>query len=139
MARPAFEEIVETFAFLEDWEARYQHVIELGKALAPLDPAFKVPAYKVEGCASQVWIRPFWQGGKLGFDAASDALIVQGLIALLQALLSGLSAEEVAALDVPAEFARLGLAEHLSAQRANGLRAMVARLRAFAAEGSGGG
>lgn len=139
MARPAFEEIVETFAFLGDWEARYQHVIELGKALPPLDPAFKVPAYKVEGCASQVWIRPFWEEGKLGFAAASDALIVQGLIALLQALLSGLSAEEVRALDVPAEFARLGLAEHLSAQRANGLRAMVARLSAFAAEGPGEG
>ncbi|HMO70523.1 MAG TPA: SufE family protein, partial [Paracoccaceae bacterium] len=64
MATPAFDEIAETFAFLEDWEDRYRHVIELGKAMPPLDDSFKVPALKVQGCASQVWLRPIVEGGR---------------------------------------------------------------------------
>jgi cysteine desulfuration protein SufE len=126
MATPAFDEIADTFAFLDDWEDRYRHVIELGKAMPPLDPAFRVPAFKVEGCASQVWLRPMADGARFDFQGDSDAMIVRGLIAVLHAL--------YAAVDAPAELARLGLDRHLSAQRSNGLRAMVARLRAAAAE-----
>ncbi|SNT76078.1 SufE family protein [Paracoccus seriniphilus] len=134
MASPAFEEIAETFDFLDDWEERYRHVIELGKAMPAMDPAFQVPATKVDGCASQVWIMPRIENGRFDFQGDSDAMIVRGLIAILHALYSGLTVEEVTRVDAPAEMARLGLDEHLSAQRSNGLRAMVDRIRLLAAD-----
>ena len=87
MAQPAFEEIAETFEFLDDWEDRYRHVIELGKAMDPLEDALKVPATKVEGCASQVWLLPEIEGTGPGatfrFRGESDAMIVRGLVAIL--------------------------------------------------------
>ncbi len=134
MAAPAFEDIVETFEFLDDWEDRYRHVIELGKAMPPLDDSFKVPALKVQGCASQVWLRPLIGGGRFDFQGDSDAMIVRGLIAILHALYSGLTPAQVLAVDAPAELARLGLNDHLSSQRSNGLRSMVERIRKIAAE-----
>ncbi len=138
MASEAFEEIAETFDFLDDWEDRYRHVIELGKAMEPLDEAFKVPATKVEGCASQVWLLPTIEGqgadAIFSFRGESDAMIVRGIIAILHALYSGLSVSQVLQVDAAAEMARLGLNEHLSAQRSNGLRAMVERIRKHAAE-----
>lgn len=134
MATPAFEEIAETFAFLDDWEDRYRHVIELGKAMPPLDESFKVPALKVDGCASQVWLRPVLDGGRFDFEGESDAMIVRGLIAILHALYAGLPVAEVARVDAVAELGRLGLNEHLSAQRSNGVRAMVQRIRQVAAD-----
>lgn len=133
MATPAFEEIVETFEFLDDWEDRYRHVIELGREFPDLDPAFQVPAFKVDGCASQVWIRPQIEAGRFDFQGTSDAMIVRGLIAILHALYAGLALPEVLAVDAHAELARLGLDDHLSSQRSNGLRAMVARIRQTAA------
>ncbi|WP_410219291.1 SufE family protein [Paracoccus sp. (in: a-proteobacteria)] len=133
MATPAFEDIAETFDFLEDWEERYRHVIELGKAMPPLDPAFQVPATKVDGCASQVWILPRIDNGRFDFQGESDALIVRGLIAVLHALYSGVPLTEVERIDAQAALARLGLDEHLSAQRSNGVRAMVQRIRQLAA------
>ena len=137
MATPAFEEIAETFAFLDDWEDRYRHVIELGRAMPPLDAAFKVPAFKVDGCASQVWIRPMVTGqgptATFDFHGESDAMIVRGLIAILHALYAGLSLAKVGQIDAAAELARLGLNDHLSAQRSNGLRAMVVRIGQVAA------
>ena len=135
MATAAFEDIAETFDFLDDWEERYRHVIELGKAMPPLDDSFKVPAYKVDGCASQVWLRPVVAGGKFDFQGDSDAMIVRGLIAVLHALYSGVPVADVAKVDAPAELGRLGLNEHLSSQRSNGVRAMVERIRKTAAEG----
>lgn len=133
MAQPAFEDIVETFEFLEDWEDRYRHVIELGKAMEPLDEGLKLPATKVDGCTSQVWLVPEIAGTGPGatftFRGDSDAMIVRGLVAVLKALYSGLTVTEVLAVDAPAELARLGLDEHLSSQRSNGLRAMVRRIR----------
>ncbi|QYK40987.1 MAG: SufE family protein [Paracoccaceae bacterium] len=134
MATPAFDEIAETFAFLDDWEDRYRHVIELGRAMPPLDDAFKVPAFKVDGCASQVWLRPMVADGRFDFQGDSDAMIVRGLIAVLHALYSGLPTDQVGQVDAAAELARLGLDRHLSSQRSNGLRAMVERLRAVAAQ-----
>jgi cysteine desulfuration protein SufE len=138
MATPAFEELAETFAFLDDWEDRYRHVIELGRAMPPLEASFRVPAYKVEGCASQVWLRPTPAGGRYDFQGESDAMIVRGLIAVLHALYAGLPLAEVARVDAAAELGRLGLNEHLSSQRSNGVRAMVERIRATAAASSGG-
>lgn len=137
MATEAFEDIAETFDFLDDWEDRYRHVIELGKAMPAMDAAVKVPATKVEGCASQVWMLPRIEGqgaqARFDFEGESDALIVRGLIAILHALYSGLTAEQVLAVDASAELGRLGLDEHLSQQRSNGLRAMVERIRLLAA------
>ena len=138
MATDAFEEIAETFEFLEDWEDRYRHVIELGKAMEPLEEAFRVPATKVHGCASQVWLMPEIEGQGAGatfrFRGESDAMIVRGLIAVLAALFNGLSVAEVLRVDADGELARLGLNDHLSAQRSNGLRAMVERIRALAGQ-----
>jgi len=131
MATAAFEQLVETFCFLEDWEDRYRHLIEVGRAMPPLDDSFKVPALKVEGCASQVWLRPF-PGTAFDFQGDSDAMIVRGLIAVLHALYSGLTPTEVLTVDAPAALARLGLDAHLSAQRSNGVRAMVERIRTVA-------
>ena len=137
MASEAFEEIAETFEFFDDWEDRYRHVIELGKAMEPLEEAFRVPATKVDGCASQVWILPEIDGqgpdAVFSFRGDSDAMIVRGIIAILHALYSGLSVREVLAVDAAAEMARLGLDQHLSAQRSNGLRSMVERIRKLAA------
>ncbi len=129
MATAAFEDLAETFEFLDDWEDRYRHVIELGKAMPPLDETFKVPALKVQGCASQVWLRPVIADGRFDFQGDSDAMIVRGLIAVLHALYAGLPVAEVAKVDATAELGRLGLNEHLSSQRSNGLRAMVERIR----------
>lgn len=134
MASAAFEEIVEDFEFLEDWEDRYAHVIELGRAMAPLDAALKVPATKVDGCASQVWLHPRIEGDAFHFDGDSDAMIVRGLIAVLRKLYNGLTLAQVLETDAQAELTRLGLHEHLSAQRSNGVRAMIERIRSVAAQ-----
>ncbi len=134
MASAAFEEIAEDFEFLDDWEDRYRHVIELGKAMEPLDEALKVPATKVHGCVSQVWLISDIRDGHFHFRGDSDAMIVRGLIAILGALYNGLTPDEVLAVDAPAELARLGLDQHLSAQRSNGLRSMVERIRKLAAQ-----
>ena len=137
MAREDFDDLVETFAFLDDWEDRYRHVIDMGKALPPLEEGERVPATKVEGCASQVWLVPEIEGAgddaTLRFRGESDALIVKGLIAVLQALYSGRPVAEVRAIDAEGELCKLGLKDHLSAQRSNGLRAMIGRLREIAA------
>lgn len=141
MATEAFEELAETFEFLDDWEDRYRHVIDMGKAFPPLDEAVKVPATKVDGCASQVWILPRIDGqgpdAQFDFEGESDAMIVRGLIAVLHTLYAGLSVKDVTAVDAPAELARLGLNDHLSAQRSNGLRAMVERIRKTAQDAIG--
>lgn len=128
MAQADFEDLVETFEFLDDWEDRYRHVIELGKALPGMPEALKVPATKVDGCASQVWLHITTKDGRLTFIGESDALIVNGLIAVLITLYSSLQVAEIGKVDVVSELGRLGLNEHLSSQRSNGLRAMVARV-----------
>ncbi len=133
MTSPAFENIVEDFEFLDDWEDRYRYVIDLGKAIEPLDAALKVPATKVNGCASQVWLHPVIKDGIFRFDGESDAMIVQGLIAVLQRLYNGLPVADVAGVDARAEFERLGMNDHLSAQRSNGLRSMIERIRSVGA------
>ena len=136
VASERFEAISDDFAFLDSWEDRYRYVIELGRGMAPLNEALRVPATKVEGCASQVWIVPRLEGegdtARFDFDGDSDALIVRGLISVLHALYSGLSPAAVLGVDAPAELGRLGLDQHLSSQRSNGLRAMVARIRGIA-------
>lgn len=136
MATEAFEDIVETFQFLDDWEQRYSHVIDLGKAMEPLDDAMKTESNKVHGCASQVWliprIEPEGDQARLWFQGDSDALIVRGLIAILLALYCGLTLGEALKVDARAELSRLDLESHLSSQRSNGLRAMVSKIESIA-------
>ena len=129
MATARFEEIAEDFDFFDDWEDRYRHVIDMGKAMDPLEDAFRVPATKVDGCASQVWIVPQVRDGVFTFRGDSDAMIVRGLIAVLHALYDDLPLADVQAVDANAELGRLGLNDHLSAQRSNGVRAMIERIK----------
>ena len=137
------DEIRDNFAVLDDWEDRYRYVIELGRALAPLDDGDRTEANKVRGCASQVWLvsraTPASPGtpSRISFSGDSDALIVRGLIAILLAAVEGRTAGELAAMDLPAVFAGLGLAENLTPQRSNGLASMIARVRADASRAAG--
>lgn len=128
--------ILDDFSFLDDWEDRYRYVIELGKALPDLDESEKTAENKVQGCASQVWLVSESAGGQdpiLTFKGDSDAHIVRGLVAIVLAVYSGKKATEIATLDAISVFGQIGLVEHLSAQRANGLRSMVNRIRETAA------
>jgi cysteine desulfuration protein SufE len=139
----SIDTILEDFEFLDDWEDRYRYVIELGRTLAPLSEEEHCPANKVEGCASQVWLVTQSSGGDdpvLTLRGDSDAHIVRGLIAILLALYSGRRASEIQAMDPGEVFDRLGLREHLTRQRSNGLTAMVERVRQEAdAAGANGG
>jgi cysteine desulfuration protein SufE len=134
VATEAFEEIVEDIEFLEDWEDRYRYVIDRGKAMPPLDDALKVPATKVDGCASQVWLHPRMEDGVFSFEGDSDAMIVRGLIAVLRALYNGTPVDEVPRIDAHGELGRIALQDHLSSQRSNGLRAMIERIREVSSE-----
>lgn len=138
----SFETIRSDFALLDDWEDRYRYVIELGRALAPLADSERTDANKVRGCASQVWLATHVEPGATGapiltFRGDSDAHIVRGLIAILFALYSGRTADEILRLDAPAVLAELGLREHLSPQRSNGLASMVERIRRDARQAAG--
>jgi cysteine desulfuration protein SufE len=128
----AFEEIRENLSYLDDWEDRYKYIIELGQALPPLADAEKSSANKVQGCVSQVWLVTERDRELLTYRGESDAMIVRGLVAILVALYSARPAEEIAATDAISIFDELGLREHLSTQRSNGLVAMVNRIRSDA-------
>jgi cysteine desulfuration protein SufE len=129
---PAFTEIAENLSYLDDWEDRYKYIIELGQALPPLADDEKNAANKVNGCVSQVWLVTERDGAMLRYRGESDAMIVRGLAAILIALYSGRPAREITETDAIALFDELGLREHLSTQRSNGLVAMVNRIRAEA-------
>lgn len=129
------DQLIADFELLDDWEDRYRHVIELGRALPPLPEAERSEANKVRGCASQVWLSTHVVDAgapRLTFAGDSDALIVKGLVAIVIALFSGRTPEEIRATDAEALFARLDLSAHLTTQRANGLRALVDRIKADA-------
>ncbi len=131
------EEIVANFELLDDWEDRYRYLIELGRTLEPLCKDAYCDANKVRGCASQVWLvtevaRADSGQPLLVFHGDSDAHIVKGLVALVLALYSRKSAEKILSTDAMPLFTDLGLAQHLTPQRANGLRAMVERIKSEA-------
>lgn len=132
---PSVEEekaaILDEFALLGDWMQRYEYIIEMGKKLDGLPDARKDDAHKVPGCQSQVWFYARRDGGRIVFDADSDAIIVRGLIALLLRLYSGRTPQEILATS-PEFFAELELGSHLSGSRANGLHAMIKRIQAYA-------
>jgi cysteine desulfuration protein SufE len=135
-AAPAsIDDLVADFGLLDDWEDRYRYVIELGRTLPEVTPAEHSDINKVRGCASQVWLvsKVVGNGEKqLIFRGDSDAHIVRGLIAILLTLYSGRSAREIVETDPEAVFARIGLREHLTSQRSNGLSSMLARIRSDA-------
>lgn len=129
------DDIIDDFEYLEEWEDRYRYVIELGKALPDLPDSDKTSENKVRGCASQVWLVNGTGEGPdpvMNFRGDSDAHIVRGLVAIVLAIYSGKHASEIARLDALETFRRIGMIEHLSAQRANGLRSMVARIQSEA-------
>lgn len=133
---PPFDEIAENLELFDGWEDRYRYIIELGKDMDDLPDARRTDAVKVDGCASQVWLVPELadtpEGQVLRFEGDSDAMIVRGLIAVLVSLASGRTVAEIRAMDIRAELAKLQLEQALSAQRSNGLRAMVARIENIA-------
>ncbi|CAN5365714.1 SufE family protein [soil metagenome] len=131
--KPSIDRIISDFEFLEDWEERYRYIIELGRTLTPLPAADHTDANKVRGCASQVWLTTASEGmgGQpvLHFFGDSDALIVRGLVAIALALFDCKTPAEIKAIDANAVFDGLGLREHLTAQRSNGFRALVDRIK----------
>lgn len=130
---PAFDDIAENLSFLDDWEDRYRYIIELGQALPSLEESERNDANRVRGCASQVWLVTEREDGAgepvLSYRGESDAMIVKGLVSILLALYSGRPASEIAETDALPILDQLGLREHLSTQRSNGLAAMVDRIR----------
>jgi cysteine desulfuration protein SufE len=124
--------VIDEFSAIADWEERYRRIIEYGRELAPMDEQNRTDKNKVKGCQSTVWMHAALDNGRMKLQGDSDAMIVRGLIAVLHGLYSGLDARGVLAVDAAAELGRLGLDQHLSSQRSNGLRAMVARLRDIA-------
>ncbi|MCD2175557.1 SufE family protein [Rhizobium sp. C4] len=136
----SIEQIIEDFSFLDEWEDRYRYVIELGKALPDLPESEKTAENKVQGCASQVWLVSHRGEGPdpvMTFEGDSDAHIVRGLVAIVLSIYSGRKASDIAATDAIDTFNTIGLVEHLSSQRANGLRSMIKRIRAEAVVAAG--
>jgi cysteine desulfuration protein SufE len=123
--------IAENLAVLDDWEDRYRYVIDLGRALPALPDAERTEATRVQGCSSQVWLvsEPRGEPPALHLRGDSDALIVRGLVAIAIAMHDGRSAADILAFDALKAFADLGLKEHLSVQRSNGLVSMIGRIR----------
>ncbi len=128
------EQLIENFALFDSWEDRYQYVIDLGKGIIPLPAHLKTDEYKVSGCTSQVWFVPDMESikkGMISFQGESDAFIVSGLIAILQIIYNGKSAEEAKSINMEEIFKKLGLENHLSPTRRNGFFSMVSRIRSW--------
>lgn len=128
----AENELIEEFRFFDNWMDRYQYLIDLGRQLPPFPEEFRTEQYKLHGCQSQVWLRTWRRGDRLEFQAISDSAIVSGLIALLKRVYNGRRVAEIVA--KPPDFiGAIGLDEHLSPTRSNGLRAMIRAINAAAA------
>ena len=134
----SYDDILADFEFLDDWEDRYRYVIELGRGLDPLAEEAHNEANKVHGCVSQVWLETRIEAQESGdpilsFTGDSDAHIVSGLVAIVLSLFSGQKASKILEIDANAALKQLGLDEHLTPQRSNGLIAMVQRIKSDAA------
>lgn len=129
----ALPELIENFALFDDWESRYQYLIELGDKVAPMDDALKTDATEVKGCVSKVWLHYSRGGdGRFHFLADSDGKITKGLVYVVLSAYDGKTAEEIRAVEIESEFEKLGLAENLSPNRRNGFFAMVERIKGLA-------
>ena len=125
------DEVIEEFSALDDWMDKYQMLIDLGSELPPIDEQYKTESNLIDGCQSRVWLRADYHDGVIDFQAESDALIVKGIVALLIRIVSGHTPQEI--LDADLYFIeRIGLRDHLSPTRSNGLLAMVKQMRMYA-------
>ena len=125
------DEIIEEFEGFDDWMDRYAYIIELGNAMPPLDEQYKTPDNLIDGCQSRVWLQADYEDGVINFSADSDALIVKGIVSMVVRVLSGHTPQEI--LDADLYFIEaIGLRDHLSPTRSNGLLAMVKHARAYA-------
>ena len=125
-------ELIDNFEFLDSWEDKYRYIIELGEKLPPLADELHTEEWKVKGCQSQVWVVPHRKGTVLSFEGDSDAMIVKGLIAIVFMIYNDKSPEDIKSIAVEDIFAKLGLAEHLSPSRRNGLISMTDKIRYYA-------
>ncbi|MBR1916176.1 MAG: SufE family protein [Alphaproteobacteria bacterium] len=128
------ESLIENFSFLESWEDKYQYLIDLGEHLEPLPDNLKTDAFKVAGCQSEVWLVPSCENGKFSFKADSDAIMVKGIISILLIIYDQKDLFEIKNIEVQKIFAKLGLEEHLSPSRRNGMLSMVEKIRFYAAQ-----
>lgn len=127
------EELIENFEILDDWEDKYRYLIDLGEKLPPLEENCKTDAWKVVGCQSQVWLVPdFYDDGTISFRGDSDAMIVRGLIFVVLSIFNHKSKKEIKEIEVNNIFVKMGLEEHLSPSRRNGLSAMVEKIKFYA-------
>lgn len=126
------EDLIDNFELLDDWEDKYRYIIDLGSKLEPLPAELYSEEWKVRGCQSQVWLVPEKKDGRLFFRGDSDAAIVKGIISIVLTIFSGKSGEEISAVNIEDIFNRLGLHEHLSPSRRNGLTAMTEKIRYYA-------
>lgn len=126
------EELIENFSFLDTWEDKYRYIIELGEKMPPLPNELKTSAWQVKGCQSQVWLIPSKDGDKLKFQGDSDAMIVKGLISIVLLIYNNKSPSAIKAVAVEDIFVKLGLKDHLSPSRRNGLEAMIEKIRHYA-------
>ncbi len=124
------QEIIDEFEVFDDWMDKYEHIIELGKSLPLIDPRLKDDQHLIRGCQSQVWLHADPEGERVRFTADSDAIITKGLVSLMVRVLDGLPAKQVAAAEL--DFVdKIGLHEHLSPTRSNGLRSMVRQMKLY--------
>ena len=131
MITEAQQEIIEEFALFDDWMDKYEHLIGLGKTLPLIDPQFKTDQYIIKGCQSKVWLRAEQQDGRVYFWADSDAIITKGIVSVLIRAFSGLSAQDI--VNAPPDFIKeIGLNDHLSPTRANGLVSMIKQMKLYA-------
>ncbi len=129
-------EIVEEFSLFDDWMAKYEYLIDIGKSLPLIDAKYKTEDYLIKGCQSQVWLQADFKEGKIVYTADSDAIITKGIISLLVRVMSGHSPEEIMKADL-SFIDRIGLKENLSPTRANGLVSMIKQMKLFALALSG--
>ncbi len=125
----AFADVEAEWEAALDWDERYALLIDLGRHLPPMDAALKTPATKVRGCSANVWVYPLFEDGRLHFQADSDAAITKGIVALVVLMADGGRPEEVLAVDFEGAIERMGLRQHLSSNRTQGLPNMIARVR----------
>lgn len=130
------EELIENFELLDDWEDRYRYIIDLGSKLTPLDDKFKNDDWKVRGCQSQVWLVPEVKSENgckyIDFSGDSDAAIVRGIVAIVMMVFAHKTPQEIKQIEVDEIFAKMGLQEHLSPSRRNGLVSMTQKIRFYA-------
>lgn len=126
------ENIIEDFSMYEDWNEKYEYLIEFGKSLLPLDEKYKIEENRIHGCQSRVWLHAEMQNDNLLFFADSDAIITKGIVGLLVKVLSNHTPKEIAETDLYF-IEKIGLKEHLSPTRANGLVSMIKKMKSYAA------